>query len=142
MTTHGDGSMIQNMDNSLFSDAGTARSLNSQRYTNRSKTQKKRHEEISKFDEIMSQGQITMKTISSKNYTFSERLKVLSMPKQQYHGKDFFQRPEFRGLLLADHQEAIGERAFKCVDSLNQETVSKFNEIDSFKKQISQKRFQ
>ena len=55
------------------------------------------------------------------------------MPRPQYHGKDFFQRPEFRGLILADHQEAIGEEAFRCVDSLNQDTVSKFNEIESFR---------
>ena len=62
------------------------------------------------------------------------------MPKPQYHGKDFFQRQEFRGLFLADHQEAIGERAFKCVDTLNQETVSKFNSIDTFKESIQQKK--
>jgi hypothetical protein len=70
----------------------------------------------------------------------SERIDVLSMSKPQYHGKDFFQRSEFRGLFLADHQEAIGEQAFKCVDSLNQSTVSKFNSIGSFKDSISQKK--
>ena len=55
------------------------------------------------------------------------------MPRPTYHGKDFFTRPEFRGLLLADHQEAIGEQAFRCVDNLNADTVSKFNEIESFR---------
>jgi len=34
------------------------------------------------------------------------------MAKPDYQGKDFFQRSEFRGLLLADYQEAIGEQAF------------------------------
>lgn len=55
-TTYGDASLLQNLDNSLFSDIGTARSLNSQRNTNRSKSNKKRKDEVSKFDEIMSQG--------------------------------------------------------------------------------------
>ena len=64
------------------------------------------------------------------------------MPRPTYHGKDFFQRPQFRGLLLADHQEALGERAFRCVDSLNADTVSKFNEIESFRQEISIKREQ
>lgn len=63
----------------------------------------------------------------------SERTRILAMPKPTYHGKDFFQRPQFRGLLLADHQEALGESAFQCVDSLNADTVSKFNEIESFR---------
>jgi len=62
------------------------------------------------------------------------------LPRPQYHGKDFFQRKEFRGLFLADHQEAIGEKAFRCVDSLNKETVSQFNSISTFKDSISQKK--
>lgn len=41
---------------------------------------------------------------------------------------------------MADHQEAIGEKAFKCVDSLNRETVSQFNSISTFKDSISQKK--
>lgn len=65
---------------------------------------------------------------------------MLAKPRPQYHGKDFFQRKEFRGLFLADHQEAIGERAFKCVDSLNQETVTQFNQVETFKDSISQKK--
>ena len=75
--------------------------------------------------------------VSPRTYQASERTEMLAMPKPQYHGKDFFQRSEFRGLFLADHQEAIGERAFKCVDSLNQDTVSQFNSIGSFKDSIS-----
>jgi len=38
------------------------------------------------------------------------------MSKPEYQGKDFFQRSDFRGLLLADYQEAIGEKAFDCVE--------------------------
>ena len=65
---------------------------------------------------------------------------MLSMPRPQYHGKDFFQRREFRGLFLADHQEAIGAKAFECVDSLNQDTVTQFNDVETFKDSISQKK--
>lgn len=64
------------------------------------------------------------------------------MPRPQYHGKDFFHRPQFRGLFLSDHQEAIGEEAFRCVDSLNAETVSKFNDIESFREEITAKKIQ
>ena len=53
-TTYGDASLLQNLDNSLFSDIGTGRSLNSQRNTNRSRSNKKKHEDMSKYDEIMS----------------------------------------------------------------------------------------
>ena len=49
-------------------------------------------------------------------YPQNKHTDVLSMPKPEYQGKDFFQRQEFRGLLLADYQEAIGEKAFVCVD--------------------------
>ena len=58
---------------------------------------------------------------------------VLSMAKAEYHGKDFFQRKEFRGLLLADYQEAIGDKAFACVDQLNTNTVSQFSNLRSFR---------
>lgn len=53
---------------------------------------------------------------SPKVYKTSPRTEILAMPKNQYHGKDFFQRQEFRGLFLADHQEALGNKAFQCVD--------------------------
>lgn len=64
------------------------------------------------------------------------------MPKVEYQGKDFFQRNEFRGLFLADHQEALGKKAFKCVDDLNHSTVNKFNSIASFRDNISNKKTQ
>lgn len=41
---------------------------------------------------------------------------MLATPKPEFHGKDFFHRSEFRGLLLADYQDAIGENAVACVD--------------------------
>ena len=65
---------------------------------------------------------------------------VLSMAKPEYHGKDFFQRKEFRGLLLADYQEAIGEKAFACVDQLNTNTVSQFSNLNSFREAIGKKK--
>ena len=67
---------------------------------------------------------------------------VLAMAKPDYHGKDFFQRKEFRGLLLADYQEAIGEKAFACVDQLNTNTVSQFSNLKSFREALSKKKLQ
>ena len=64
------------------------------------------------------------------------------MSKPEYHGKDFFQRKEFRGLLLADYQEAIGEKAFECVDQLNTNTVSQFSHLRSFRESLGKKKVQ
>lgn len=69
----------------------------------------------------------------------SERLEMLAKPRPLYHGTDFFHRPDFRGLFLADNQEAIGAVAYKCVDKINQETISLFNSIKAFKDDISLK---
>jgi hypothetical protein len=41
------------------------------------------------------------------------------MNKPEYQSRDFFNKSEFRGLFLADHQEAIGDKALKCVEELN-----------------------
>ena len=41
---------------------------------------------------------------------------------------------------MADHQEAIGDAAFVCVDKINNETVSQFNSISLFKESIQQKK--
>ena len=68
--------------------------------------------------------ELRLKFNRHKNYQRNLHNEMLAMPKPDYHGKDFFQRREFRGLLLADYQEAIGEKAFKCVDQLNSDTVS------------------
>jgi hypothetical protein len=77
-----------------------------------------------------------------KIYKTSNRTEILAIPKQTYHGKDFFHRQEFRGLFLADHQEALGQKAFEAVDQLNTSTVSKFNNISSFKESISSRKTQ
>ena len=74
---------------------------------------------------------------SIKSYKASERTQILAMPKSEYQGKDFFSRQEFRGLFLADHQEALGKKAFQCVDQLNNETVNQFNSIRSFRENMS-----
>lgn len=127
----------------MFGALETERSLHTQRVPQRNA---KGSVSPSKYTSIMGDltqnDLVSMKTcyVEPKTYKRSPRIDVLAMPKPQYHGKDFFQRHEFRGLFLADHQEAIGERAFKCVDSLNQETVSKFNDITTFKDSISQKK--
>lgn len=67
---------------------------------------------------------IKLKFNAPRIYESNVHQDVLAMAKPEYHGKDFFQRKEFRGLLLADYQEAIGEKAFACVDQLNTNTVS------------------
>lgn len=59
---------------------------------------------------------IRLKFNQPRHYESNAHQDVLAMAKPEYHGKDFFQRKEFRGLLLADYQEAIGEKAFACVD--------------------------
>ena len=41
---------------------------------------------------------------------------------------------------MADYQEAIGEKAFQCVDSLNTNTVSQFSELKSFKEALSKRK--
>ena len=46
------------------------------------------------------------------------------MPKPEFHSRDFFLNKDFRGLFLADHQEAIGDEAFQCVDELNRTVLS------------------
>lgn len=62
---------------------------------------------------------------------------ILAIPKQEYQGQDFFQRQDFRGMLLADHQEAVGDKAIQCVEQINETTVSKFQQLKSFKESIS-----
>jgi len=58
------------------------------------------------------------------------------MPKQEYPGRDFFQRAEFRGLLLADYQEAIGSKAYAQVEKLNKSSVQQFQALKGFKSAI------
>lgn len=59
----------------------------------------------------------------------SKHIDVLAMPKSQFRGFDFFQKPEFRGLLLPDYQNAIGERAKDSVDLLNRTAGQKFTTL-------------
>lgn len=44
-------------------------------------------------------------------------------------------------MFLADHQEALGPKAFKCVDELNTQTVRKLSEVPSFRETIQQRKF-
>lgn len=47
---------------------------------------------------------------------------------------------DFRGLFLADHQEAIGERAFQCVDELNRTVLTKFKNLQGFNEALSKRK--
>jgi len=85
---------------------------------------------------------ILLKFNSPKIYESNAHQDILAMAKPEYHGKDFFQRKEFRGLLLADYQEAIGEKAFMCVDQLNTHTVSQFSTLKSFRDSLGKKKLQ
>jgi hypothetical protein len=42
-------------------------------------------------------------------------------------------------MLLADHQEAIGHKALRAVDQLNQTTISQFQNLNCFKEALSLK---
>ena len=78
-----------------------------------------------------------------KVYKTKERTKILAMPKQkEHHGQDFFQHNEFRGLFLADHQEALGHKATKYVNAINTNTVSKFNEVGSYVDSMNKRKTQ
>ena len=61
---------------------------------------------------------------------------ILSIPKPEYQGTDFFLKEEFRGLLLADYQAAIGKKAIDIVGTLNQTSVGKFQQLQTFKESI------
>lgn len=67
-----------------------------------------------------------------KTYPITDHLKTLAKCKPEYHSRDFFLNKDFRGLFLADHQEAIGERAFECVDELNRTVLTQFRTLEGF----------
>lgn len=62
------------------------------------------------------------------------------MPKPEYHSRDFFLNKDFRGLFLADHQEAIGEEAFQCVDELNRTVLTQFKTLKGFNEALQKRR--
>jgi hypothetical protein len=78
----------------------------------------------------------------SKQYpiAISDHLDKLSMPKPPFHSRDFFLNKDFRGLFLADHQEAIGEKAFKCVDELNKTVLTKFKGLQDFNEDMAKRK--
>lgn len=62
---------------------------------------------------------------------------VLAMPKRKFRGFDFFQKPEFRGLLLPDYQLAIGEKAWDSVDLLNKTAERNFPTLKTYQESFS-----
>jgi hypothetical protein len=70
----------------------------------------------------------------------NERDTILSVPKPEYQGQDFFHRQEFRGLLLADHQDALGPSSFARVEDMNKTTVSQFQHLQGFRNAILRSR--
>ena len=55
------------------------------------------------MDDNKGAGTLRLKFTAPKVYMNNEHIDVLAASKTDYHGKDFFQRREFRGLLLADY---------------------------------------
>ena len=68
----------------------------------------------------------------SKMLPVSDHIEALSKPRPPFHSRDFFMNKDFRGLFLADHQEAIGDKAFECVDELNKTVLTKFKGLPGF----------
>ena len=64
----------------------------------------------------------------------------LSQPKPAFHSRDFFLNKDFRGLFLADHQEAGGEKAFKRVDELNKTVLTKFKGLKDFNEDLAKRK--
>lgn len=64
---------------------------------------------------------------------------VLSQPKPEFQGTDFFQRSEFRGLLLADYQEVLGKKGKAAVEKLNETQIDKFSTLKSFQNSLDTK---
>ena len=64
----------------------------------------------------------------------------LSQPKPPFHSRDFFLNKDFRGLFLADHQEAVGEKAFKRVDELNKTVLTKFKGLKDFNEDLAKRK--
>lgn len=81
---------------------------------------------------------MVMKFKHPNTYESNEHINILAMPKTEYQGDDFFKRSEFRGLLLADYQNAIGPKAMDFVQQLNSGTVSQFSYIPTFKDGLMQ----
>jgi hypothetical protein len=49
-------------------------------------------------------------------------------------------KKDFRGLFLADHKEAIGDKAFQCVDELNRTVLTKFKALQGFNNALSKRK--
>lgn len=81
-----------------------------------------------------------LKFTEPKAYPVSEHLEKLATSKPEYHSRDFFLNKDFRGLFLADHQEAIGDRAFQCVDELNRTVLTQFKTLTGFNEALSKRK--
>jgi hypothetical protein len=45
----------------------------------------------------------------------NERINEIAKDKKEYQNPDFFMKQEFRGLILADHQEAVADMAYSHI---------------------------
>ena len=61
------------------------------------------------------------------------------MPKIEYQGNDFFERPDFRGLYMADFGEKLGDQAYQWVSQLNASTISNFSNLRPWREAMVQK---
>ena len=81
-----------------------------------------------------------LKFTDPKHYPVSDHLANLAASKPAYHSRDFFLNKDFRGLFLADHQEAIGDRAFQCVDELNRTVLTQFRTLTGFNEALQKRK--
>lgn len=81
-----------------------------------------------------------LKFTEPKAYPVTAHLEKLAMTKPPYHSRDFFLNKDFRGLFLADHQEAIGDPAFKAVDELNRTVLTQFKTLSGFNEAIQKRK--
>ena len=92
-------------------------------------------------EELVVDGKLNLKFQQKvTNPTCSYHTQILATSKPDFFGKDFFARPEFRGLINADYQTSIGAKAQHSVDLLNQTTVSKFPTLQFFNESVATKR--
>ena len=64
----------------------------------------------------------------------------MSLNRPEFGTNDFFNSQDFRGLFLADNQEAIGERASNHVEDINRNTMNKFKQLSSYNDSIERRK--
>eukprot|EP00347_Sterkiella_histriomuscorum_P001141 403373167 len=129
---------LNQYSNSIMTGVRDLRS-NTEQILNLENPEKEQFTQTQNLDGTVS---MKLKYVQPKKYIRSDHTEALSIYKPEFNSKDFFAKSDFRGLILADHQEAIGPKAFKCVEELNDQVLSKFKTLFTENKDQTQKSFQ